>query len=129
MLGIVRPTDRHGLRGGPHRDQSRLDPPTARFHDRLSLRCAAAARDGTGGALGREGFPPGSPPILALAGCAGPTHGDRPLSALTDLGLGPVGVANLTEFLPRQGLEPGDLDLGELVDRDDVLDGFELIRH
>jgi hypothetical protein len=27
MLGIVRPTDRHGLRGGPRRDQSRLDPP------------------------------------------------------------------------------------------------------
>ena len=29
MLGIVRPTDRHGLRGGPRRDQSRLDPPNA----------------------------------------------------------------------------------------------------
>ena len=27
MLGIVRPTDRQGLRGGPRRDQSRLDPP------------------------------------------------------------------------------------------------------
>ena len=27
MLGIVRPTDRHGLAGGPRRDQSRLDPP------------------------------------------------------------------------------------------------------
>ena len=27
MLGIVRPTDRLGLRGGPRRDQSRLDPP------------------------------------------------------------------------------------------------------
>jgi hypothetical protein len=27
MLGIVRPTDGHGPRGGPRRDQSRLDPP------------------------------------------------------------------------------------------------------
>ena len=27
MLGIVRHTDRRGLRGGPRRDQSRLDPP------------------------------------------------------------------------------------------------------
>ncbi len=27
MLGIVRPNDRHGPRGGPRRDQSRLDPP------------------------------------------------------------------------------------------------------
>jgi hypothetical protein len=27
MLGIARPTDRHGLRGGPRRDRSRLDPP------------------------------------------------------------------------------------------------------
>ncbi len=27
MLGIVRPTDRHGLHGGHRRDQSRLDPP------------------------------------------------------------------------------------------------------
>ncbi len=27
MLGIVTPTDRHSLRDGPHRDQSRLDPP------------------------------------------------------------------------------------------------------
>jgi hypothetical protein len=29
MLGIVRPTDRHSPRGGPHRDESRLDPPYA----------------------------------------------------------------------------------------------------
>ncbi|MFI5460915.1 MAG: hypothetical protein ACHRXM_36355, partial [Isosphaerales bacterium] len=27
MLRIVRPTDRHGSPGGPHRDVSRLDPP------------------------------------------------------------------------------------------------------
>ncbi len=27
MLGILRLTDRHGPRGGPRRDQSRLDPP------------------------------------------------------------------------------------------------------
>ena len=37
-------------------------------------------------------------------------------------------IADLTEFLPCQGLEARDLDLGELVHRDDVLDGFELIR-
>ena len=29
MLGIVRPTDRHGTRGGLRPDQSRLDQPYA----------------------------------------------------------------------------------------------------
>ena len=58
----------------------------------------------------------------------GPTSRQWPAQRLEDLGLGLVGVANLTEFLACQGLEAGGLDLGELVHRDDVLDGFELIR-
>ncbi len=40
MLGIVRPTDRHGLRCGPRRDQSRLDPPYGRASTIASARDA-----------------------------------------------------------------------------------------
>ena len=40
MLGSVRPTDRHGLRGGLAATSRGSTHPTARFHDRLSPRCA-----------------------------------------------------------------------------------------
>ena len=61
-------------------------------------------------------------------GMRGPNSRQSTAQCLDNFELCPVGVANLTEFLPRQRLKPGHLDLGELVDRDDVLDGFELIR-
>jgi len=37
-------------------------------------------------------------------------------------------VGCIPEFLPRQGLQAGDLDLGKVVDGDDVLGRFQLIR-
>src|SRR5215831_7031844 len=45
-----------------------------------------------------------------------------------DFRLRPVCVADLAEFLPRQGLETADLGLGEFVDGDDILDALELLR-
>ena len=48
MLGIVRPTDRHGLRGGPRRDQSRLDPPYGTLPRSPQPEMRALRRDCTG---------------------------------------------------------------------------------
>jgi len=50
MLGIVRPTDRHGPRGGPRRDPSRLDPPYGTYD---GLLVSKAIVDGTGTDGGR----------------------------------------------------------------------------
>ena len=47
MLGIVRPTDRHGLRGGPRRDQTRLDPPYVTLPRSLQPEMRARRRDRT----------------------------------------------------------------------------------